>query len=322
MEATRGPIFVVGSNGSGTTLLRLMLDSHEHIAIPEETGFLRLAATHAWVPYWRLGKDWYRGLGLTEDQMYAEVARFYGGLFSAYAAGRGKRRWGDKTPFHVWHIDLAMRLFPDATVVGIVRHPAAVVSSLRRRFRRPVQRGTTHWMRTNRQLLHAGSALGDRFVLLRYEDLVTDPERVMRTLLERLGEPWSDAVLSHHELQPAATSTGFTRTDRAVDTASLQEWESDLSSDELKRISARTGRLSDFLGYLPDTAVPGQPLPILSGHDLAKRKAAAKEIDWSAPKPLAEDRELRPPAPRKGRQAPDLAGLPVRDVIAHRLRRR
>ena len=36
-----GPIFIVGPMGSGTTLMRLVLDSHEHIGIPPETGFMR-----------------------------------------------------------------------------------------------------------------------------------------------------------------------------------------------------------------------------------------------------------------------------------------
>ena len=29
-----GPIFIIGCMGSGTTLIRLILDSHENIAIP------------------------------------------------------------------------------------------------------------------------------------------------------------------------------------------------------------------------------------------------------------------------------------------------
>ncbi|MGN6474854.1 MAG: sulfotransferase family protein, partial [Mycobacteriales bacterium] len=317
------PIFIVGSNGSGTTLLRLMLDSHEHIAIPEETGFLRLAATHRWVPYWRLGGDWYRNLGLSEDQLYAELAKFYGGLFSGYAAARGKQRWGDKTPFHVWHLDLALRMFPEAQVIGIVRHPAAVVSSMRRRFRRSVNAGIPHWRRSNRQLIHAGARLGDRFVLLRYEDLVTDPEPTMRALLERLGEPWSDAVLAHHQVQPVAESTGFTRTDRAIDTASIAEWESQLTKAELNRVVDRTGQLAEFLGYDPRRPTPVQTLgaPLLSGTELARRmRDLGAQIDWRPPVVREEDRALKPPAPRRRRRQPaDLSQVTFRELMQDRL---
>ena len=41
VERPHQPVpFIVGSPRSGTTLLRLMLDSHPRLAIPPETGFL------------------------------------------------------------------------------------------------------------------------------------------------------------------------------------------------------------------------------------------------------------------------------------------
>jgi hypothetical protein len=322
-----GPIFIVGSNGSGSTLLRLMLDSHPNIAIPEETGFLRLAAMHRWVPYWKLGGDWYRNLGLSEDELDAALATFYGSLFASYAAGRGKGRWGDKTPFHVWHLDLATRLFPDAQVIGIVRHPVGSALSVRRRFRRPIKSGITQWRRANRQLLHAGARLGDRFALVRYEDLVTSPESVMRALLDRIGEPWSDTVLAHHEVQPSAESTGFTRTDRAVDTESLTEWEEHVTGAALTRAVARTGALAEFLGYDPHHGIPAAPLgePLLTGTQLtARQRDAGSAINWTPPRPRVEDRELHPPSPRKRRlrKPADLSRVTFRDLAQSRLRSR
>jgi hypothetical protein len=323
--ASDRPIFIVGSNGSGSTLLRLMLDSHPSIAIPEETGFLRLAMAHEWVPYWRLGDTWYRSLGLSEDQMYAEVAGFYSRLFSAYAASRGKARWGDKTPFHVWHLELAQRLYPNATVVGITRHPAAVVTSLRRRFLRPTAASMRHWIRSNRQLLYDAERLGESCVLLRYEDLVTDPETVMRALLDRLGEPWSDAVLAHHEVQPAAESTGFTRTDRAVDPGRVSEWEAFLPSRVRATVAQRTAPWAGFLGYDPARPTPVGPLgdggsPLLPGSALAARKAAHPDVVWDPPRRVPETMPLRPPAPRRRRRArPNLDEVTIRDIVRHRL---
>ena len=40
---------IVGAPGSGTTLLRFMLDAHPDLAIPPETGFLTLGhSLQAW----------------------------------------------------------------------------------------------------------------------------------------------------------------------------------------------------------------------------------------------------------------------------------
>jgi hypothetical protein len=319
------PIFIVGANGSGTTLLRLMLDSHEHIAIPQETGVLRLAAVHQWVPYWDLGQDWAGRLGLSDAALTQRLADFYGGLLASYASGQGKQRWGDKTPFNVWHLELAAQMYPDLQVIGIVRHPGAVVSSLRRRFRRSPKRGAKHWKRTTRQLLRECATLGDRAVVLRYEDLVRSPEATMRPLIEWLGEPWSDAVLSHHQVGSAREVEGFTRTDTPIDATHVDAWTDHLRGAALDRVTAKTGALARFLGYEPSRADPAEPLSasgLLTGSELAERQRTST-IDWSkAPRRPVADKPLRPPSPTRRRkrrtQKIDLAEVTVRDLLRHK----
>jgi hypothetical protein len=331
---THRPILIVGPNGSGTTLLRLMLDSHEHIAIPAETGFLRLAAAHEWVPYWELGDRWAKGLGLSDADLTRTLAEFYGGLFASYAETRGKQRWGDKTPFHVWHLALAARMFPDLQVVGIVRHPAAVVTSLRRRFRRPLPRSIRHWKRWTRQLMHQAANLGDRCVVLRYEDLVADPEATMRPLLDWLGEPWSARVLAHHENHAGlrAEVEGFTRADVPLNTSHVAEWENHLRGRALQHVVVRTHDLSVFLGYDPAHGVPatrwGADRPFLTGTEIsARRRTHGSAIDWQRlPKPPYADRPMRPSALRRRPGAKTLDNVTIREVVTHRalarLRRR
>src|SRR4051794_10977537 len=248
-----GPIFILGSQGSGSTLLRLMLDSHERIAIPQETGFLRLAMAQQWVPYWNFGGEWHTRLGLSDAERDARLAAFYGGLLEEYAAARGKQRWGEKTPFHVWHVELALRLFPDASFIGIVRHPGGVASSLHGRFRYPWRKAVAHWVRNNTRLVHEALARPDQFTIVRYEDLVAEPERVMRALLDRLGEPWSANVLAHHEVQPRSGTPrvveGHTRSDAPIDTERANRWTTTLDDNARRRLATRTTPLAEFLGY-------------------------------------------------------------------------
>jgi hypothetical protein len=302
-----------------------MLDSHERIAIPQETGFLRLATAHLWVPYWQLGDTWSGNLDLTDAGLLSALADFYGGLFASYAESRGKQRWGDKTPFHVWHLQLAMRLFPECQVVGIVRHPGAVVSSLRRRFRRTLPDATGHWRRSTTQLLLEATSIGDRCAVLRYEDLVIDPEATMRTLLSWLDEPWSDAVLSHHEVQQrAGTQTeveGFTRSDIAINQGYIADWEQHLRGDALARVVERTNTLAEFLGYTPESARPlnGWGHPILTGSEIRQRQLS-HGVTWKRPRPNPEDLPLRPPAPRPHRQASvSLDDVAISDVLRNRM---
>jgi hypothetical protein len=302
--AAPGPVFVVGSMGSGSTLLRLMLDSHPNIAIPGETGFLRLVLAHTHIPYWALGDQWYGNLGMSEDDLFGRMREFYGAMFAANAAASGKSRWGDKTPFHVWHLPLAARLFPDCRIVGIVRHPGAVTGSLRKRFRYDVTRASRHWERSTKQLVMASMELGERCAVIRYEDLVRAPEPVMRAVIEHVGEPWSPDVLAHHEIQASGDipleSQGFTRVDRPLDPTQLTGWETLLREGDRRRL-ADVAPLASFLGYdvertfpLADLADPARPL--VTGSDLAERRRDRPgRVDWSRwPTPTLGNAPLLP----------------------------
>lgn len=252
------PIFVVGSMGSGTTLTRLMLDSHPDLMIAPETGFMRSVNAQLFVPFWRFGDQWASRIELEDDEFLEEVRNFYDSVFSRAAAKRGARRWGDKTPFHVHHIATAARVFPDAQFVATVRHPVAVGVSLRR-FHWSWSRGIGHWRKSNQTMIDQGIDLGERFHLIRYEDLVLEPERVMREVMSFLDVPWSDQVLRHHEVQGSRRAEGGTRTDRPIDANRLAAWQEQVDARELDRFAAATAAQARMFGY-----DPRQPLPIAS----------------------------------------------------------
>ena len=65
----RGPIFIIGSMGSGTTLLRLMLDSHRTVAVPHETGFMRIYNSMRFVPFKWTGRGWAKRLGWSDEEL-------------------------------------------------------------------------------------------------------------------------------------------------------------------------------------------------------------------------------------------------------------
>ncbi len=198
------PIFVVGSMRSGSTLLRLILDAHPDIAIGEETGFMGALAANKSIPSWRYGRDWYGRLGWSEEEFESRLREFYSGMFRRYAESQGKRRWGDKTPLHSWHMDDMARIFPGAVFLGIVRHPGAVVASLEKRFHYAAQEAADYWQNTNAEVLRQGARLGDtRFAMVRYEDVLSDPEMTLREVTQWLAEQWSPALLHHNEVQVA-----------------------------------------------------------------------------------------------------------------------
>ena len=249
-----GPIFLVGSMRSGSTMLRLILDSHPSIAIGPETGFMGAVQATKEIPNFTPGRGWYRQLNWTDEEFGTRLREFYDEIFGRYAAEQGKPRWGEKTPFHTGHIMAMADLFPEAAFVGIVRHPGAVARSLEKNFHYTFADAVAYWAGTNVDLVSGGAALGPRFALCRYEDLVRDSEPVLLSLTQFLGEPWSPSLLAHHEVQrekgaPRVTN-GSTVTRDPIDAARAERW-ADTMSTEDSRALAEVRQLAGFFGYDP-----------------------------------------------------------------------
>lgn len=285
-DGVSGPIFVVGSMRSGSTMLRLVLDSHPHIAIGAETGFM--AALHGTkeIAGWKFGKDWYERLNWSEPEVDERLHDFYAGLFERYAAEQGKRRWGEKTPFHTRHLPEMGQVFPEAVFVGIVRHPGGVAASLRAKFHYGYQEALDYWTACNLELLRGGAGLGERFALCRYEDLVAEPESTLRELLGWLHEPWDPGVLAHHRVQrekgTARAVEGGTISSAPIDPLRAVQWTATAEAGDRDAL-AGVAALAGFFGYDPYDADRREPLApqgpargwLLSGTQLARRRA-----DW------------------------------------------
>jgi hypothetical protein len=329
----RGPIFIIGAMGTGTTLLRLVLDSHPRIAIPQETGFMRAERAHRFIPFKWSGRRWYRRMGWTEKEFDALLGDFYDTVFRRYAEQHGKVRWGEKTPLHTWHIDDMIRLFPDAVFVGIVRHPGGSVASNMNRWKHPLGKAAFHYARYVTELARQASRRRRRFVVVRYEELLLQPEAVMRELLEWLGEPWSDHVLDHHSVQGRrggrTNVEGRNRVDDPIDVSRISKWTGTIATKhdrkELDRLAGSVGR---FFGYDIDDPATLEPLRddgklLIRGADLHARKADFPELDLKTqpPVPLVDrlyhpgEVALTPALPPKTSWVPEALRHPLRPLL-------
>jgi hypothetical protein len=294
----RGPIFIVGAMGSGTTLLRLMLDSHERIAIPHETGFMRAYNAMQFIPFKHTGRGWYERLGWPREEFDEKLREFFDDAFSRYAEEHGKQRWGEKTPLHTWHIGAMKRVFPESVFVAIARHPGASVASIMRRFGWSLSDSVYHYERYNKELLRHAQRHRRRMIVLRYEDLVLRTEPVVRELLEWLGEPWDARVLQHHVIQGERDHMrieGQTRAEDPVDPARVAGWISQMHPFDRRFVGERVGRLGEFYGYSmgdPDALAPlgGESSLLFGGREVAARIEEFADLDITTrmPVPYAE----------------------------------
>lgn len=186
------PIFIVGCQRSGTTVLRLLLDSHPHIACGPETLFLtdmeRIVTS-----------DWKRlvRFGLDRRDWLNRIADFFGGVQAQYATSHGKQRWADKSPGYAMHMDFIAEVFPRAQFIHIIRDGRDVALSHRKRFGYwSSVKSAVKWPRYIRAARMSGAKLGtNRYLEVRYEELVGDVEGTARKVLDYLGEQWDPQML-------------------------------------------------------------------------------------------------------------------------------
>jgi Sulfotransferase family len=223
--SSSAPIFVIGAPRSGTTLLRIMLSCHPRIYIPPESDFIpRLYLGRARRPMSRgravrdlriilANRRFLREWRDAEPDPAAVVAALpeltpaalLDALYSAYAAQHGAARWGDKSPIYTRHIPLLAEIFPSAQFVHLIRDGRdAALSTLAAypdRFYVDMYFAAHSWRRRVRTARLAGTSLSPgRYTELRYEDLTTDPDAVLRQLCAFLGEHYDPAMGEPHEL--------------------------------------------------------------------------------------------------------------------------
>lgn len=231
MTASR-PIFVAGSARSGTTLLQSALGAHPRIAAPPELYFVaRISSLADYYGDLRDDAALQRALRATvEVPLLASLAldvdalldragrgpRTYGGLLDAVLGGIaeswGKPRWSDKTP---WQAPSdAWALLPEAQVIHIVRDPRDVVASSQQApwIDQTAAELARQWRRFNLTAVRDGGGAGpSRYLRIRYEDLVADPEAVLRLVCTFLGEDFDGRMLD-----PGARASSGTVVDAAA----------------------------------------------------------------------------------------------------------
>ena len=152
-----------------------------------------------------------------------------------HARRGGKARWVEKTPRHLLMTDTLWRLWPEARVVRIVRDPRDVALSLAGLpFAKESVVGNLVRAdqddRASRQRIEADA----RAMTLRYEVIVTEPERELRRICAFVGEAWEPAMLdtrataasvaADHEWWKGSVAGPLT-------TASVGRWRHEMSAD-------------------------------------------------------------------------------------------
>ena len=258
------PIFIVGCARSGTTLIQYMLRSHPRISLP--TG-----ESHFIVPIYQ-NQDQYGDLRKQKnvrsvlEEMYQRSGNFletdlhginfdidsmtklivkrgcktvpeiFSTIYEENAKGEGKERWGEKTPWYLFHMPLISEMFPGAQFIHIIRDGRDVALSLFGRRHEfsvyNIHRAAEFWV----IFLERGQQLGAQmspsvYIEVRYEDLLYKPEETVRSICDFLGEEYSDDVI-HFRTSTEAGKTPLLQ--KPIQKTNAYKWKNQLNKRQIE----------------------------------------------------------------------------------------
>ena len=264
-------VIVLGVSRSGTTLLRQMLNHHSELAIPGESYFI----VPLWERYRRRQKTAalladlgcvgrLRRWGIDLEKVHSSIpdgagfAEVIQAVYRNYAESRRKRRFGDKTPLYIQHLDILEFVFPGAQYIHIVRDGRNAALSSDKMAHRPARfnwflpRGLGDFaFRWRNEVLGARrfgtTVTNGRYLEMRYEDLVAEPEARLREISSFLGLEFENAMLQYYR-DYELRSLNHTRLAEPP-TPSATDWRKQMRAADIERFEAIAGDLLETFGY-------------------------------------------------------------------------
>jgi len=285
------PCFIIGSGRSGTTLVRAILAAHGGVAIPPESyvipEVIRAYRSLGFLPWPDLCRvvvgrfeshpdfaDWETDLApacrhaISLPAEQRDLAHIIDAVYRCYLARHmpAATVWGDKTPSNTTFVEWLDRVFPSARYIHLLRDGRDVVSSFVRAGIASSLRGACDdWQGRVRAARGLGRRVGrDRYLEMRYEDLVLDPQAEILRLCSFLGLEFRDAMLQHERVAPGLADVcrvpHHANVRTRLNTSYVGNWRASLSAADQAYVEQRLGRDLVAAGYSQPRTVPrGRP---------------------------------------------------------------
>jgi len=261
------PIFVGGTGRSGTTLLRVILNSHPHIYSGGEIKIVEYV-----VDLWKKMKSVFSpslsGYQIDDEFIDKQFKTFLSSFFSRVLEGSRKNRIAEKTPGNLLLMGPLKQVFDDAKFIHVIRDGRDVACSLvtmdwgdplsgqRLWYTENIGSAARYWKQTimeirKQQREHLN--ISD-YLEIRYEKLVSDLRQTVDQVLTFLNEPWSDNVLHHerfeHHLPRDESSSEDVR--ESVYTSSCGRWRWEMRDVDKNDFKVEANDFLIELGYVAD----------------------------------------------------------------------
>lgn len=239
------PTFLVGSERSGTTLLRLMLDSHPELAFRSEFDFAVeiMHSADRW-PDLAAYYEYIASCRFVNDRPEIDRSLDYPALVRSFLEQKrvqdGKPRVG--AVVHK-HFDRLLRIWPDARFIHLLRDGRDVADScVGMGWYGNVWSAAERWLEAERlwdQMIDLVPS--ERRLEVRYEELVSAPEATLARICAFIGMPYDSAMLDYPNHS----------TYESPQARYAYQWRRKLEPRAVRLIEARAGAMLVRRGYAP-----------------------------------------------------------------------
>ncbi len=211
----QGPIFIGGLDRTGKTLIRLALSRIPHVIITKRTDL--------WIRYFNRFGDLsepnnldncvnaimaYKHIQALKPELnrimkdFRNGAPTYARLFSLFheqlAERENKLRWGDQSELIEGFADPILKAYPGAKFIHMIRDPRDRYSASKQKWSSGKGKAgfaTAKWIHSARLAHRNAKEYPDRYKVIRYEDLVSHPERCLEDVCSFLNEEFQPSML-------------------------------------------------------------------------------------------------------------------------------
>lgn len=221
-SCTASPIFICGMYRSGSTLVEQILSAHQSVQMGGELDILPALLAERLKPFpQRLAE-------VTPDELSAVAEEYMSALRQLFP---GATHVTDKRPDNVLHLAVIRAMFPAAKIIHTRRELkdnclSVWFQQLGASLSYATDLGdTAHYYRLQERLVaHWHELLGENIFTVDYDELVRDPEPVLRALLEFLDLPWNEACLEFQRARSQVKTASLWQVREPLHTRSSGRW--------------------------------------------------------------------------------------------------
>jgi tetratricopeptide (TPR) repeat protein len=233
-------IFIVGLPRSGTTLVERILGSHSEVYAAGELDAFPRTVVEAVA---RLGNAPVRKLEFVERALEVDCANLGPAYLHATRPRTGhSAKFIDKLPLNYLYAGLIHAALPRARFIAVHRHPMDSCYAMYKTlfasaypFTYDLDDLGRYYLAWERLMRHWATVIGEAWLPVRYEELVSDQEGVSRRMLAHCGLTWEQQCLEFHRQPSAVTSASAAQVRRPLYSGSVGNWRR--YSDQLRPLA-------------------------------------------------------------------------------------